>query len=592
MLALAASAFVLPAAAQAAPPLPFGHACTPQNGVLFCPTAGDGQRVPSFDGVPLDVDVTLPPTGDGPFPTIVILHGFGGSKGDFEAVNAEGLQANGSVKTTAYHNNNVFYAQRGYAVVNYSSRGHGRSCGRPDSRTSPGCDRGWIHLADQRYEVRDTQHLLGLLVDQGVARADALGVTGESYGGGQTQLLARLRNRVRMPDGGLVPWTSPNGTPLAIKAGWSRWGWSDLVYSLLPNGRFLDFRAPRAGQSLSPLGVKKESYVNGLFLLAELSGFLAPPGADPGADLRSWKALIDRGEPYGAGLAALVREITAYRSPIGITGGSAPILLQSGWRDELFPAIESLRAYNELRRLPGALVGLQVGDVGHSPGSNKVETNQVFNDDAAAWFDALLKGSGPPQANGSVTAFTATCPATARARGPLRASSWRALHRGTFRLGARGARRATSSGGNPATGTAYDQIINGDACKSVRRERARGTAVYERRVRRGFTMLGLPAVRAAVRTRGRHGYLAARLWDVHGRRQRLVSRGVYRLRGRQRGRIAFQLFGNGYRFARGHRVKLELLGRDPNYLRTSNGRFAVRLTRLQVALPTRERRPR
>ena len=46
--------------AQAAPPNPFGHACAPQNGVLFCPTATDAQRVPSFDGVPLDVDVTLP----------------------------------------------------------------------------------------------------------------------------------------------------------------------------------------------------------------------------------------------------------------------------------------------------------------------------------------------------------------------------------------------------------------------------------------------------------------------------------------------------------------------------------------------------
>ena len=41
----------------------FGHPCTLQNGVNFCPTANDGQRVPSFDGVPLDVDVTVPATG-------------------------------------------------------------------------------------------------------------------------------------------------------------------------------------------------------------------------------------------------------------------------------------------------------------------------------------------------------------------------------------------------------------------------------------------------------------------------------------------------------------------------------------------------
>ena len=42
------------------PLLPFGHACEPRNGVLFCPTRTLADRVPSFDSTPLDVDVTLP----------------------------------------------------------------------------------------------------------------------------------------------------------------------------------------------------------------------------------------------------------------------------------------------------------------------------------------------------------------------------------------------------------------------------------------------------------------------------------------------------------------------------------------------------
>src|ERR1700735_598389 len=46
----------------------FGHACKFPDWVRFCPTEGLSQRVPSFDGVPLDVDVTLPATGNGPFP--------------------------------------------------------------------------------------------------------------------------------------------------------------------------------------------------------------------------------------------------------------------------------------------------------------------------------------------------------------------------------------------------------------------------------------------------------------------------------------------------------------------------------------------
>ena len=48
------------------PPLPFGHACAPREGALYCPTAADAARVPSFDGVPLDVDYgVLVPTARG-----------------------------------------------------------------------------------------------------------------------------------------------------------------------------------------------------------------------------------------------------------------------------------------------------------------------------------------------------------------------------------------------------------------------------------------------------------------------------------------------------------------------------------------------
>ena len=100
-------------------------------------------------------------------------------------------------------------------------------------------------------------------------------------------------------------------------------------------------------------------------------------------------------------------------------------------------------------------------------------------------------------------------------------------------------------------------------------------------------MLGMPTVEARVRTRGRGGFIAARLWDVHRGSQTLVSRGVYRLRDNQRGSILFQLFGNGWEFRKGHVAKLELVGRDPNYLRTSNFAFSVRFTRLRVDLPGR-----
>src|SRR5690242_4982181 len=99
-LLLASAALALPAAAAAADPLPLGHACTAQNGVRFCPGNSD---TPSWDGVPLDADVTLPPSGDGPFPTIVMIHGYGGSKTDFETTNGDARAADGTIDSDLFH---------------------------------------------------------------------------------------------------------------------------------------------------------------------------------------------------------------------------------------------------------------------------------------------------------------------------------------------------------------------------------------------------------------------------------------------------------------------------------------------------------
>jgi predicted acyl esterase len=577
ILAAAAAAGCLAApAAEAAPPLPFGHACVPQAGVLFCPTTSDPQRVASWDGVPLDVDVTLPPTGDGPFPTIVMMHGWGGSKTAFER----------GALASSY--DNVHYAQMGYAVVNYSARGYGRSCGAPDSRTSPGCDRGWIHLADHRYEARDTQHLLGLLVDQGVTRADAIGVTGVSYGGIQTLNLARLRNRVRLEDGTFAPWRSPNGTQLSIAAAYARWAASDLTYALQPNGRFVDFVTPRRNQSIRPGGVMKKSYNDGLFALGAATGFYAPPGGDFRSDITTWKALADRGEPARQDALNVGRELTGFHSWAGLSGPSPPLLVQNGWTDDLFPATEALRVYRTFHAAPGARISLQLGDLGHDRGQNKPRADRAFYAEADRFFGVYLQGLRvrPPE-HGSVVAFTQTCPRGARPGGPIRAENWERLHPRNVTMRRRGVMRFNSRAGRLATARAIDPIGGGGACVKVSARRARGTATMQRRFRRPFTLLGLPIVESRIRTKGRGGFIAARLWDVHRGRATLVSRGVYRLRDNQRGRIVFQLHGNGWRFRRGHVARLELLGRDPNFLRTSNFRFRVRLARTSVTLQGR-----
>jgi prolyl oligopeptidase family protein len=121
--------------------------------------------------------------------------------------------------------------------VTPSARGFGRSCGAPDSRTSPGCDRGWIQFADQRYELHDVQYLLGRLADQGLIDPQRIGVSGVSYGGLQSAQLAFMRDKVRKRDGTFMPWKSPSGKPMRIAAAWARWASGELIYSLIPNGR-------------------------------------------------------------------------------------------------------------------------------------------------------------------------------------------------------------------------------------------------------------------------------------------------------------------------------------------------------------------
>ena len=217
--ALLASA--LPSQAQLvifeAPGLTLGNdpvECAAAAGYRICQSDAGTERVLSHDGlpvaerIPLDFQLLLPtaPGGgpDGLYPLVVFIHGWNGHKNSIGG----GLESEF-----------VPYAQAGYAVLAYSARAWGNSCGS-SQQTNPECANQWNHLADVRFEVRDTQYFAGLLADElsddGTPLVDGskVGVTGVSYGGGQSTQLAGLRNRVVDLDGSLLPWTSPAGKPM------------------------------------------------------------------------------------------------------------------------------------------------------------------------------------------------------------------------------------------------------------------------------------------------------------------------------------------------------------------------------------------
>ena len=225
--------------AHAAIPSALGVTCNvAADGVRECGSTTPRSTSPSWDGTPIDVNVAFPavPSGsDGNYPLIIIGHGYGGSK--------IGFGASGSTSGMRE------FTSRGYAVFCMTDRGFHESCGSPASITAGGsaCDNGYIHLMDDRYEIRDAQFFAGELADEGLVNGQKVGATGGSYGGGLSLALASLKDRVMMPDGSLVPWTSPtNHLPMRIAAATPIVPWSDLAYSLTPNGGTLDYVADSA----------------------------------------------------------------------------------------------------------------------------------------------------------------------------------------------------------------------------------------------------------------------------------------------------------------------------------------------------------
>ena len=574
--AVALGLLALPAGASAAIPSVLGSAT--------CTTADDDTRecsgrVDTFDSVPIDVNVAFPPEPsagpDGSYPLIMVFHGWGGRKAGFDDLRR--------------------WTSRGYAAFSMTVRGFNESCGKSQPAPDPDCLNGYIRLMDTRYEVRDAQEFAGRLADQGVIDPQRIGATGGSYGGGLSMALAALRTRKMLPDGSLVPWTSPTGTPMRIAAAAPEIPWTDLAYSLAPNGGTLDYVTdnPYAGN----IGVLKQSFVAGLFALGQVTGNYAPPGLNPDADLNNWYARVNAGEPYDGDpvVADMIDELTTHHSSYYINDSiaPAPLLISNGWTDDLFPADEAIRFYNRTRaRHPASPISLFFLDYGHQRGQSKSADVAALRARQEAWFAHYVKGDGPePAAN--VTAITQTCPEAAPSGGPFTAPSWGEIAPGEVRLSSQGARTIAPAGGNPETNQAFDPIAGPGACATTPAEDAPGTATYrlDPAPASGYTLLGSPTITAAISSPSPNSHIAARLLDVApDGTQTLVARGLYRPGLNVLGaREVFQLHPNGWRFEPGHIAKLELLPNDAPYGRASNGQGPVTVTDLQLRLPVLER---
>jgi dienelactone hydrolase len=590
------------------------HAAIPSvfGGAVSCTVAGDGVRecgtdassdsglgtrstAPSWDGTPIDVKAAFPPVPsgtDGNYPLIIVGHGYGGSKNDVSFADMRR------------------FTDRGYAVFAMTARGFHQSCGKDNAITAAAgaCDAaGWIHLMDDRYEIRDAQFFAGELADQGVVDGQRIGATGASYGGGLSMALASLKDRTMLPDGQLVPWTSP-GSHLAMRiaAAVPIVPWTDLSYSLTPNGGTLDYVAdsPYRGR----IGIEKQSLVGGLYFSGSGAGKYcgtAPypsPCADPQSDLTAWNLRLGAGEPYDgdSNVNSIFTEITAHHSAYYIDHSEppAPLLIANGFTDDLFPADEAIRFYNRTRaQYPTAPLSLFFGDFGHPRAAqNKSPEGPMLNAAADAWLDYYVKGSGSLPFQGA-TAFATTCPTTAPSGGPFQAGSWGGLQKGEVRLESAPAKQIAPDGGSSDVDKTFDPVSAGqNPCGTAPAGDLPGVATYRlpAATGNGFTLMGSPTVVANLNSPAANSELAARLLDVApDGTETLVDRQLFRPAVGS-ARQVFQLHPSGHLFATGHIAKLELLPGDSHgnliggYGRAANGQGQITVSRLSLRIPVLE----
>jgi predicted acyl esterase len=559
--------------------------------------------VATFDGMPLSVDVTVPCGDAQPRPAIVMLHGFTDDKTIWEETGKSDTVHSLDRPGSNDRWNNIWFASRGYVVVNYTARGWNDSCGPKTpghsvAAPAPQCApyAFWIHLDDKRWEVRDAQWLAGGLVQSGHADAARLAITGGSYGGAPTVAAALLADRMMCggapvpvalgPDpcagkrnGALVRWRTPDGrTPLTWAAAVPMYTFSDLLQVLAPNGRSSDgWRfAPRDRKHTRPFGVPLETTVSVLLLVAQLTGSVAAPGSDPDADIVTASARLLAGNPFprrDPEIAADIRLYKRFKSPITTRPhGRVPIFWVGGLTDALFPAFEPLTLLRRIQAArPSYPFKLFLGDLGHDYAAERKDEWDLVKPEMHAFVDHYLRPDRTPQApRFDVGATFTRCldhDAPARAVHALR---WHDLHPAhvTFVSNARG---ETSTEQQGPAGVATDPITTATlpgaasykGCRMMRPSVADPTVVtYEFPVQRTLDVMGGPVVAVTLTATGPDVPLSVRLWDVAADRsvQGLVTRGTYRVRGpvRRPRTIRFQLAPQGYQFPAGQIVKVEV----------------------------------
>ena len=265
-------------------------------------------------GIPISATVFVP-SGEGPFPAIIMVHSWGMWRAQCDLLYAPG------------------FARRGYVVLTYDCRGWGSSGGE-------------VSCAAPDRELRDLEDMItwltspeaGLPVD-----AEKIGITGVSYGGGHSFLAAARDKRIKA------------AAPMS--------GWTDLNFSLMPNGCW------KAIWSLT-------LFVGSIWALK----------FDMKNDLVRWLKTV----VMERNLSGVEEELVERSAIHHVDDVECPMFIVHSWNDDLFEPNQILDYYQRLK-VPKKLT-MTNGLHGFDPGRGDVLFPNEIWDDARRWFDYWLKG--------------------------------------------------------------------------------------------------------------------------------------------------------------------------------------------------------
>ena len=533
---------------------------------LTCEASPDGRRTctgfleTSVDRTLLDVSLVVP-AGSGPHPLIVSLHGWGGSKESLGYL-ADPLIADG------------------YALLRYSARGFGESWGQ-------------VNLSDVHLELADLRSMIGQVVDRSdlALKADAVGIIGVSYGGGQTWL-------------SLVEPTfaSPDGTSVAIRTVVPIVPWTDLLYSLVPNGRPLF--------SLRPAGSPKLSYVNALYVTGQRLTATRPYPNYPDY-LIAWHAWINTMEPNTIDpvYRQIINALAGYRSIwwqldfwMQAAANRVPVFQVQGLTDDLFPLPEARRMLLGLSALaPGYPIASYFGDIGHPRASNKEGERDYMIGLIREWFAHYLRRVGPEPAHVIRAAITRPREQPFNPADVITVASYEELATRTVRRNFHGSAVLANPVTDPLPGFCWDPLFMEAWRETVscplppEAPLVAGSLgvftvpVAELTRSDALLIAGQPTIRLRASTTGPRVQLNVRLIDVapDGTGQ-LITRGTFVLEDVGDADVAIPTYGNLWEAPRGHLLRLEISNVDSPYIRPSLIPSVTTIRRVRLELPVRE----